>query len=282
MKDRVVQYPNRFQLAAVAGQPNVYDITAVPGTITEAGTPIGKANLLTDATATSLGLSGANAIPDKAFQKLQAFPGYKHATFTANGTFTVPEGVYSVMLLGCAAGGNAIDAAVSRAKAGEAALYRKFNVTPGQVITVTTGPGNTIFGELMTLASASLEYDANMRWGGVSLGVAGNTTGSSFGPVELPVMTARQAFQVNGCLELSNLTFLAKGAGVSSGGYSTNNYPGWGGFFGLGGDVYSYTGSMNGAAGGFGAGGAGHSGGSAGAGSAGSPGFLVVMYKEGQ
>jgi hypothetical protein len=73
MKDRVVQYPNRFQLAAVAGQPNVYDITAVPGTITEAGTPIGKANLLTDATATSLGLSGANAIPDKAFQKLQAF-----------------------------------------------------------------------------------------------------------------------------------------------------------------------------------------------------------------
>lgn len=48
MKDRIVEYPNRYKLIAVAGQDGVYDLEAVPGTITETGTPINKASLLAE------------------------------------------------------------------------------------------------------------------------------------------------------------------------------------------------------------------------------------------
>lgn len=67
MKDRVVQYPHRYQLVPVAGESDTYDIIAKPGTITEAGTPINKATLLSDATAALYGLTGDDAVPDKAF-----------------------------------------------------------------------------------------------------------------------------------------------------------------------------------------------------------------------
>ena len=60
MRDRIVQYPARFQLTPVAGQSGAYDLAAVPGAVTEAGTPINKANLLTDTTAAALGLNPAN------------------------------------------------------------------------------------------------------------------------------------------------------------------------------------------------------------------------------
>lgn len=44
--DRVVQYPHRYQLNAVSGQLNTYDIIPVPGTVTEEGTPINRALLI--------------------------------------------------------------------------------------------------------------------------------------------------------------------------------------------------------------------------------------------
>ena len=43
VRDRVVQNPHRYQLVPVAGQEGVYDIVAVPGTITEAGTAVNRA-----------------------------------------------------------------------------------------------------------------------------------------------------------------------------------------------------------------------------------------------
>jgi hypothetical protein len=43
VKDRVVQYPRRYQLVEV--QPSIFDLIPVPGTITEPGTPINKAYL---------------------------------------------------------------------------------------------------------------------------------------------------------------------------------------------------------------------------------------------
>ena len=64
IKDRQVQYPTRFRLSPVSGQENVYDMTAVPGTVTQAGTALNKANLLSDATATLLGLSGDPTVND--------------------------------------------------------------------------------------------------------------------------------------------------------------------------------------------------------------------------
>jgi len=41
--DKNVQYPHRYQLDLVSG--NVYDLTAVPGTITDPGTPVNAVNM---------------------------------------------------------------------------------------------------------------------------------------------------------------------------------------------------------------------------------------------
>ena len=49
MKDRIVEFPGRYRLIPVAGQEEVYDFLAVHGVVTEVGTPINKANLLSDA-----------------------------------------------------------------------------------------------------------------------------------------------------------------------------------------------------------------------------------------
>lgn len=43
VKDRVVQYPRRYQMVEV--QPGIFDLIPMPGTITEPGTPINKAFL---------------------------------------------------------------------------------------------------------------------------------------------------------------------------------------------------------------------------------------------
>lgn len=69
MQDRVSQYPGRIKLVPVSGQENVYDMEWADGATVE-GTALNKANLLADATATSLGLTSA-ATPNDAFGKLQ-------------------------------------------------------------------------------------------------------------------------------------------------------------------------------------------------------------------
>lgn len=67
MEDRLVQYPNRVQLIQVDGQPGVYDVTEVPGTITSEGTPLNKANLLSDSVSA---LTGNSETPNDALQYL--------------------------------------------------------------------------------------------------------------------------------------------------------------------------------------------------------------------
>ena len=67
MEDRLVQYPNRVQLIQVDGQPGVYDIEAVPGTVTANGTPLNKATLLSDTVAT---LVNNAATPNEALKYL--------------------------------------------------------------------------------------------------------------------------------------------------------------------------------------------------------------------
>lgn len=68
MQDRVSQYPGRVKLTPVPGQENVYDMEWADGA-TVAGTPLNKANLLTDETAALFGL-GADAVPDDMFRAL--------------------------------------------------------------------------------------------------------------------------------------------------------------------------------------------------------------------
>lgn len=67
MEDRLVQYPNRVQLIQVEGQPGIYDIEAVPGTVTANGTPLNKATLLSDTVAT---LVNNAATPNEALKYL--------------------------------------------------------------------------------------------------------------------------------------------------------------------------------------------------------------------
>lgn len=74
MKDRIPTYPGRVKLVPVAGQANVYDMVRADEPV-EAGTPLNKAALLTDQTATKLGLDLETATPDKALsQVLPLYP----------------------------------------------------------------------------------------------------------------------------------------------------------------------------------------------------------------
>ena len=62
MKDRVPTYPNRIKLTPVSGKTNVYDLERVDEA-TVIGTPLNKAALLKDSTASKFGLTDS-AVPD--------------------------------------------------------------------------------------------------------------------------------------------------------------------------------------------------------------------------
>ena len=64
MKDRVPLYPGRVRLTPVSGQENTYDMVRADEP-TQEGTPLNKASLLKDSTATLLGLPDT-AVPDDA------------------------------------------------------------------------------------------------------------------------------------------------------------------------------------------------------------------------
>lgn len=71
MTDRVVQYPGRYQLVPVGGTTDTFDLVAVPGTVTAAGTTLNKANLLTDTTETAIWGTPANRTVDAALAQLE-------------------------------------------------------------------------------------------------------------------------------------------------------------------------------------------------------------------
>lgn len=145
MKDRIVQHPNRYRLAAVEGQENVYDIVSVPGTIIEEGTLLNAENLLSDTTANQIGL-GSEATVNDALSTLNSHTINLNkaimanvlqltltteqtdrgvtctpngdGTFTVNGTndgsypslfivgtYNIPEGNQAFRLTGCPTGG---------------------------------------------------------------------------------------------------------------------------------------------------------------------------------
>lgn len=65
MQDRVPLYPGRVKLVPVAGQENTYDMTRADQP-TQAGDPLNKATLWSDATAALFGL-GVDSVPDDGF-----------------------------------------------------------------------------------------------------------------------------------------------------------------------------------------------------------------------
>ena len=48
MKDRSVEYPNRYRMTLVPGTTDIYEMTPVPGEVYEEGTLMSKANILDD------------------------------------------------------------------------------------------------------------------------------------------------------------------------------------------------------------------------------------------
>lgn len=78
MQDRVPLYPGRVKLVPVPGQENTYDMTRADQP-TQEGTPLNKASLWADDTASLFGLD-ANSVPNDGFKKL-----YEQNQATKNG-----------------------------------------------------------------------------------------------------------------------------------------------------------------------------------------------------
>lgn len=72
MKDRLPRYPGRVTLTPVAGQENTFDM-AMADEPTIDGTPLNKATLLQDATASAIDQSNPPTTPNEAFSKLNSF-----------------------------------------------------------------------------------------------------------------------------------------------------------------------------------------------------------------
>lgn len=88
------------------------------------------------------------------------------AFFTQDGTFTVPNFVTTIKVSACAAG-------VGR-YAGEYLVDQIFNVTPGQIIELTVGSGNTVIGELSTLVAGTVASAFPTTKLGYAAGIDGN------------------------------------------------------------------------------------------------------------
>lgn len=76
MKDRIVEFPNRYKLVPVPGTTDQYDFVPMPGTVTEEGTPFNKVNLLDDETANFLNMTQINPTVKDALRKLGEKPIY--------------------------------------------------------------------------------------------------------------------------------------------------------------------------------------------------------------
>lgn len=72
MKDRNVEFPNRYRLVRVEGTADIFDLVPAPGVISNEGTFINKSTLLKDATAALFGL-GVDAVPDDVLRVLSRF-----------------------------------------------------------------------------------------------------------------------------------------------------------------------------------------------------------------
>ena len=96
-----------------------------------------------------------------------------YAFFTQNGTFTVPNFVTAIKVSACAAG-------VGR-YAGEYLIDQVYNVTPGQIIELTIGAGNTVIGELATLIAGTVSAAVPTTKLGYAAGYNGGDHTHSYG-----------------------------------------------------------------------------------------------------
>ena len=269
---------------------------------------------LTTETANLYGLSGVDANVDKAITKVGAFVNLNYKAFTANGSFIVPSWVNSILVSGCASGGDGANSGAVSPKAGEFILNKPFNVTPGQSLTIVCGTGNTTITELgiILVANSITTNHPNDKLGfAPSNGIYGGTPGTY---ISGQVPAGDGANEVGGFkypeLFSNYIKSLGGGTGIYKGGNGgilggggggptsegrtagaggglcmtggTGAGPGGaggiGGAFGCGGGGGAGTTTgCGGGAGGFGAGG-GNGGGGTGVGGKGSPGFILIEW----
>ncbi len=90
MKDRVVENPNRYLMEPVEGMEGVVDLIPFPGTVLEEGTPLNKATLLSDNTASMLGLESGEPTVDEALAQVPTSH-MLHRMIGASSELTVSE-----------------------------------------------------------------------------------------------------------------------------------------------------------------------------------------------
>lgn len=84
--------------------------------------------------------------------------GQNRCLITHNTTWIVPTGVKNIWITACAAGEDGSNSDPDYiAKAGEFIIDKYVSVTPGQPIPIVVGRGNTVVGDLFTLAAGVLE-----------------------------------------------------------------------------------------------------------------------------
>lgn len=113
-------------------------------------------------------------------------------TFTSNGTFTVPDGIFKVMLEGWGGGGGGTtDPAIAFSGGGGGFGRKIINVSPGQNIAVDVGPGGIggvatggDGGPTIFTRNAVVEMTCGGGFGGVDAttraGLGGTTSGAGF------------------------------------------------------------------------------------------------------
>lgn len=94
-----------------------------------------------------------------------------YAFFTQDGTFTVPNFVTAIKVSACAAG-------VGR-YAGEYLIDQVYNVSPGDIIELTIGAGNTVIGELDTLIAGTVSAAVPTTKLGYAAGYNGGDGGNN-------------------------------------------------------------------------------------------------------
>lgn len=169
IKDRVVQFPRRYQLVEVSS--GTYDLIPVPGTVIEAGTPINKELLQRYED----GLHELNE---------NYFGDYTIEVITSSTMWTVPANVYTVdvFIVSGGQGGTGGQGAKYRRNYDDGAAYGgqggaggkyctllKYAVTPGVSIPIVIGAGG--------VGGAGGVYTASSRGG--SNGEAGSFGGQS-------------------------------------------------------------------------------------------------------
>lgn len=159
-----------------------------------------------------------------------------YAFFTSNDSFTVPNFVTAIKVSACAAG-------VGR-YAGEYILDQIYNVTPGQMIELTVGSGNTVIGDLATLVAGSVSSATPTTKLGYAAGYNGGRGGRSAGNEIYGYGGYGGAFGYGG----------GGGGAIKSGsnGYSGGGGGGIGGDGGAGGNITSNVGAAGGTTGGAG------------------------------